>query len=576
MRKPLAIGFAVIGLLGLSSVWAWPRPQRAEQDAAQAGHQDRPAPLDTKETTVRVLLGVGDAEPTPWDGKVSVGQGQVAGVEGWRFRAGDVVNGPEEWKAASLTIRTAARRAALKKAAQRGEGRAEQHAARAMTPNGVVVRLNAPDGDALTLDTAQGKATIPLADLASGSPRSALDGRVEARLVPPYAPIATNEFQEDFPAAAPDGKGGAWVAYVEHRPRGTEVSEALTEVPKSFKKRFVPEGGGDQIKLVHFKMEMGRGQVDRTIDVTEAGLDVWRPAVERDGEGRVVVVWSEQVEGNWDIYARYYDPENGTWSDRLRLTEQPGTDCHAVLTTYGDSVWMAWQSWVEGQADIYASSVRTPGATAKIVPYRISNTDEANEWSPAIAPGDGAIFVAYDTYEAGNYDVKLTSIGVANAPNLFKTVTVAGSTKYEARPSIAVDNRNRVWVAYEERTENWGKDFGNIPEAGTALYQGSAVRVRCIDGGTRLDAGDPVAAACRARGSEELHRDRRRAEPRRAGDELRPPDRARPYRAAPFAVPTPAGGHLGRQHGDGCRRRVGRVRDDARRHELDTAPSAAP
>ena len=38
---------------------------------------------------------------------------------------------------------------------------------------------------------------------------------------------------------------------------------------------------------------------------------------------------------------------------------------------------------------------------------------------------------------------------------------MAGSAKFEARPSLACDAKGRVWIAYEEGDEQWGKDFAN-------------------------------------------------------------------------------------------------------------------
>ena len=75
-------------------------------------------------------------------------------------------------------------------------------------------------------------------------------------------------------------------------------------------------------------------------------------------------------------------------------------------------------------------------------------------------------------------------------------MTVAGSDRFEVRPSLAADPRGRVWVAYEERTAHWGKDADNLVNGqGSTLYRASAVRVRCVDGGRLLDAPDPVAHA---------------------------------------------------------------------------------
>ena len=51
-------------------------------------------------------------------------------------------------------------------------------------------------------------------------------------------------------------------------------------------------------------------------------------------------------------------------------------------------------------------------------------------------------------------------------------IPIADSARYEARPVVAVDPRGRVWVAYEERTPNWGKDAENLVDGkGSSLYR---------------------------------------------------------------------------------------------------------
>jgi hypothetical protein len=40
-------------------------------------------------TTFRILLGVGDMEPTVWDGSVKVSGGQIVSIQGWRFAQND-------------------------------------------------------------------------------------------------------------------------------------------------------------------------------------------------------------------------------------------------------------------------------------------------------------------------------------------------------------------------------------------------------------------------------------------------------------------------------------------------------
>ncbi|MBI3468998.1 MAG: hypothetical protein HY000_38840 [Planctomycetes bacterium] len=105
----------------------------------------------------------------------------------------------------------------------------------------------------------------------------------------------------------------------------------------------------------------------------------------------------------------------------------------------------------------------------------------ANEWSPSAAvDSKGTVYVAYDTYENGNYDVKLARLTGREV----KTVTVAATPRFEARPSIAIDKQDRVWVAYEEADVNWAKDYGSKwpGKSGVPFYLDRRIAVRVVTG----------------------------------------------------------------------------------------------
>ncbi len=50
------------------------------------------------------------------------------------------------------------------------------------------------------------------------------------------------------------------------------------------------------------------------------------------------------------------------------------------------------------------------------------------------------------------------------------------SNRFEARPSLALTPRDRVWVAYEEGDENWGKDYANDTPAKVPVKQPAVSR----------------------------------------------------------------------------------------------------
>ena len=111
---------------------------------------------------------------------------------------------------------------------------------------------------------------------------------------------------------------------------------------------------------------------------------------------------------------------------------------------------------------------------------------------PSPAAADGTIHVAFDSYREDNYDVFLARVSNGKA----RLLPVAASSLFEARPSLALDQQGRPWIAYEQRIENWGKDFGiHDPKAGQPLYRESSTRVVCVEGDKILDTGDPASAA---------------------------------------------------------------------------------
>jgi len=500
-QRLIAVVLSVLTVLGVSQ--ALVRGQRAAQNAEA---ETAARPLDQASVPIRLILGIGDSEPTDWSGQVSVDKGAVISVEGLRFRAGDEVNGNNSWTASSRLIRrTPAAKKAMAKALAKAKSKARMQAIRkalggpstygpGVTPNGVIVTLKNAAGATLRVETAAGRFEVAVDRLADGSAVSLLGDRVRAQRVLPHTAVVEGPGQDDFPAAAADAASATvWVAYVHHEPRGPELLPAIAAAPEHFGD-YAPTGGGDQVRLLRFAGGGGRWKASAPLDVTEPGQDVWRPAVAIAADGGVTVVWTEKRHDNWDVFARRYDSKTGSFSLVERLTDQPGTDTDAVLTTASDgTIWMAWQAWRGGQADIELAPLAKDGKLGA-APIKLSN-GPADEWSPSIAADrSGRVHVAFDTYEAGNYDVILRS----REPDggLSKPITVAGTAAFEARPSLAADSRGRVWIAYEERTPNWGKDAVNLLDGkGSSLYRAAKVVVACVDGQRVLRAPDPIESA---------------------------------------------------------------------------------
>jgi hypothetical protein len=176
------------------------------------------------------------------------------------------------------------------------------------------------------------------------------------------------------------------------------------------------------------------------------------PRVWSDGKGRVAVVWQGFRVPSSNIFLRTLDGER--WSREVRVT-----------------------------------------------------TRAANDWDPAVAMDSaGTAWVAYDSYRHGNYDVFLTPVraGQATGPEIAVTAT----PRFETRATVAVDTRDRVWVAWESGRPNWGKDYGYIVRyrLGDARLGGfREPRIRCYQNGQWREPEAPLAAAYKGANTYQPH-----------------------------------------------------------------------
>jgi hypothetical protein len=419
----------------------------------------------------RVLFGLADNEPTPWDGSVKVAGGNVRSITGWRFVGDDVTDYKSTWKLSTRRNRPLVQ--------PNGP----------IIENGIVITADIANENAkFDIQTANGNFSFTAKQVPFGEGQTFLAGRVAVDRVPPTVQLTPSQEDEDFPAIAQSGDD-VWSTYVEftHGDREFEMTGQLPKPPEDFKFLTRPVGG-DQVFLRHFSKSTSTWEPP--IAVSDKGLDIMRAAVAMDGQKRVWVIWSANKNGNFDLYAKYMDGNN--WSPEMRITTDPGTDLNPVATTDSRGrVWIAWQAFRGDNLDILAA---VQSGDRFVKETRVSFSPKS-DWDPSIAAAsNGDIAIAWDTYDKGDYDVyfrrmradlpKATRIGM-DAP-----VAVAASNGFEARSSVVFDAKNRLWVAYEVSDDRWGKDFGAYQTTGIALYQGHNIQVKCFDGVNAFTTAD--------------------------------------------------------------------------------------
>ncbi len=427
---------------------------------------------------VAILLefGVKDVTPRDWSGAAHVSGARVAQREGYRFRDKDQLVGADSWEASSRPpVRAAKGVPAVTKLEP-------------IASVGVVLHLEDVTPDAkisVTLKSGE-KAEVALAEVVAG--KNALlwkDGAV-ARLVTAAAPIATSKAEEDHPAACHGPDGTLWIAYIAyaHREPNRRIETVpMQEHPKDFKSFYKPEFA-EQLFVKSHK----DGKWSEPIAITDAKQDLGRCAIAATGQGDVWVVYSAHrnddasvfQQKRFMLFARKLDGQRKLHAE-ARVTATQGSDLTPTMTTdaFGH-VWLAAQSWnTSGQADIEVYQCANDSWSHV---ERIDSVDAGNHWHPAIAAShDGRVAIAFDAYQNGHYNVHVKVLDAAKKGRQ-KHVNVASSPKFEARPSIVYDSFGRLWIAYEEGPEKWGKDYGAfVPNKGKPLYNERSIRVVCLD-----------------------------------------------------------------------------------------------
>jgi hypothetical protein len=434
------------------------------------------------DTEILVQFGLGDKESTVWDGSITVTPGAVTEVTGYRFEQKDAARGKNAWNASTRTPQGAVK--------GRGNNPKKLGAARQMGPifeNGVFVKMQdvTPESE-VQLTTAQGNISFKLGEVQSGEVLHLMDGRVAVQSTfYTLRKMSAERTDDDFPALAMGPKGAGFLVYQSFTP-GIDRDERARRwdaAPEDLSFLAKP-AGGDQLWLHTRK---GNAWAQERLAVTEPGRDIYKSAVTADGQGGAWVVWSERIDGDFEILARHL--KHGILGPVEKVSASKGNDlCPVAATSPGGTVMVAWMAAHEGRFVIRTRShENNQWAEAQTV-----SNHAGNSWNPAIIAGssEGAPFaMAWDTYAKGDYDIWMCLSGS-------KPMPVATTPDYEARASLDYDKQGQLWVAYEKSGATWGKDWGAYDGSdGIGLYRDRKIGLAVLKEGQWMEPVANVAVA---------------------------------------------------------------------------------
>ncbi len=192
----------------------------------------------------------------------------------------------------------------------RGKGKAKEHSfnvtgiapkKKQITLPRVRLTVDAPETAQVELNLEQGKFAVRLDELRPGVPKLYLDGKVAVERGDGSVRLTDPETEDDYPVLARAPNGKCWLVYNEFQKGKPLIPE---RVHAGNFDELVATGHGDQLRMKLFDGKTW----SPSLDVTGAGLDLWRPTICIDSKGVVHVAWSQRVDGNYDIYHRSFTP----------------------------------------------------------------------------------------------------------------------------------------------------------------------------------------------------------------------------------------------------------------------------
>ncbi len=182
---------------------------------------------------------------------------------------------------------------------------------------------------------------------------------------------------------------------------------------------------------------------------TPGGSADSRPATAHDAAGNIWATWHAGAVGNRDIYVTKLPVDATSFQTPIQLTSDAHDQCYPALAVSATGeVYVVWQDNRNGNWDLYASICSNGSNFAKEVQVTNSNRNEIN---PALAldhQSPAGAYVAWQDDRNGNQDIY-----VAKSTDGFASSTIARVTSNAAdqvEPKVAVDSVNVAYVVWTD------------------------------------------------------------------------------------------------------------------------------
>lgn len=186
---------------------------------------------------------------------------------------------------------------------------------------------------------------------------------------------------------------------------------------------------------------------DLMIPIDATSSDQFSPstAIDIDSLDNIYVVWTDERNGDFDIYAQKYDINgNALWANDLRMNSDiNSTDQFqpAIAMDSLNNIFIVWTDERNGDQDIYGQKYDSSGTPAWPVDMRINmDTNVNNQYNPDITinPSTNEPYITWESDDEGDINIYASSFGDYSSETPLNNVDIMikGQKKIGENPII--------------------------------------------------------------------------------------------------------------------------------------------
>jgi hypothetical protein len=251
------------------------------------------------------------------------------------------------------------------------------------------------------------------------------------------------------PAIAIDGSGNAYVVWEDERSREDDADIYFAHRPAG-----------------------GTWTTNERIDDALGTATQYGPDIAVDGVGNAYAVWADRRNGDSDVYFAYR-PAGGTWSEGVRVNDDPGAADQWSPTIAVDGAGNAYALWTDERNGGYSAQdiyfAYRPAGGSWSANAKVNDTPSAPEqWVGNIAvDGAGNAYAIWDCEIGEDYDVYFAYRPAGGSWGASVKVNDDVGTEWQLSPHIAVDEMGNAYAVWEDdRNGNSDIYFAHRPVGG--------------------------------------------------------------------------------------------------------------